>query len=117
MPASGCWSPPVARVSRSTASASWATAPPPGAASPPRGELERKRLDGIVVNDISRAGIGFEADENEVTILTRDGIERHVPQSRKERVARAVLEEVERLRAARVGTDGARADTRSPARV
>jgi phosphopantothenoylcysteine decarboxylase/phosphopantothenate--cysteine ligase len=82
-----------------------------------RGKLQRKRLDAIVVNDISRAGIGFEADENEVTILTADGVERHVPRSRKERVAGAVLDEVERLRAAREGTDGARADTRSPARV
>ena len=82
-----------------------------------RGKLERKRLDAIVVNDISRADIGFEADENEVTILTADGGERHVPRSRKEHVARAVLDEVERLRATRVGTDGARADTRSPARV
>jgi phosphopantothenoylcysteine decarboxylase / phosphopantothenate---cysteine ligase len=82
-----------------------------------RGKLARKRLDAIVVNDISRAGIGFESDENEVTILTADGAERHVPRSRKERVARAVLDAVERLRATRVGTDGARADTRSPARV
>ena len=82
-----------------------------------RGKLGRKRLDAIVVNDISRAGIGFEADENEVTILTPDGAERHVPRSRKEHVARAVLDEVERLRAATVGTDGTRADTRSPARV
>ncbi len=82
-----------------------------------RGKLERKRLDAIVVNDISRAEIGFEVDENEVTILTADGVQRHVPRSRKEQVARAVLDEVERLRAAREGTDGARADTRSPARV
>ncbi len=82
-----------------------------------RGKLERKRLDAIVVNDISRAEIGFEVDENEVTIVTADGGERHVPRSRKEQVARAVLDEVERLRAAREGTDGARADTRSPARV
>jgi phosphopantothenoylcysteine decarboxylase/phosphopantothenate--cysteine ligase len=84
-----------------------------------RGKLERKRLDAIVVNDISRAGIGFEAEDNEVTILTADGEERHVARSRKERVARAVLDEVERLRATRGarGTDGARAGTRSPARV
>jgi phosphopantothenoylcysteine decarboxylase/phosphopantothenate--cysteine ligase len=82
-----------------------------------RGKLERKRLDAIVVNDISRAGIGFDADENEVTILTADGAERHVPQSRKEKVARAVLDEVERLRASKGGVDGARAGTRSPARV
>ena len=84
-----------------------------------RGKLARKRLDAIVVNDISRAGIGFEAEDNEVTIVTADGVERHVPPSRKERVARAVLDEVERLRATRGEhrTDGARADTRSPASV
>jgi phosphopantothenoylcysteine decarboxylase/phosphopantothenate--cysteine ligase len=83
-----------------------------------REKLERKRLDAIVVNDISRAGIGFEAEDNEVTILTADGAERHVPRSRKERVARAVLDEVQRLRAAKgTRTDGARADTRSPAAV
>jgi phosphopantothenoylcysteine decarboxylase/phosphopantothenate--cysteine ligase len=82
-----------------------------------RGKLERKRLDAIVVNDISRVGIGFESEENEVTILTADGRERHVTRSRKEQVARAVLDEVERLRAVRGGTDGTRAGTRSPARV
>ncbi|MBV9414909.1 MAG: bifunctional phosphopantothenoylcysteine decarboxylase/phosphopantothenate--cysteine ligase CoaBC, partial [Solirubrobacterales bacterium] len=84
-----------------------------------RGKLERKRLDAIVVNDISLTGIGFDADDNEVTILTADGAERHVPRARKERVAQAVLDEVERLRAVRGarGTDGARTDTRSPAAV
>jgi phosphopantothenoylcysteine decarboxylase/phosphopantothenate--cysteine ligase len=85
-----------------------------------RGKLERKRLDAIVVNDISHAGIGFEAADNEVTILTADGAQRHVPRSRKELIARAVLDEVERLRAgkgARTTPDGTRADTRSPARV
>ncbi len=82
-----------------------------------RGKLDRKRLDAVVVNDISDAGIGFESDENEVTILTADGGERHVPRARKERVAQAVLDEVERLRRARGGTHGARADARSPARV
>jgi phosphopantothenoylcysteine decarboxylase/phosphopantothenate--cysteine ligase len=88
-----------------------------GAVELGRGKLERKRLDAIVVNDISRAGIGFESDDNEVTILTAGGGERHVPRSRKELVARAVLDEVERLRTRRGGTDGARASTRSPARV
>src|SRR5919204_1874251 len=33
-----------------------------------RGKLERKEIDAIVVNDISREDIGFDADENEVTI-------------------------------------------------
>jgi phosphopantothenoylcysteine decarboxylase / phosphopantothenate---cysteine ligase len=35
-----------------------------------RRKLIEKGLDAIVVNDISRADIGFDADENEVTILT-----------------------------------------------
>ena len=88
-----------------------------GAVERGRGKLERKRLDAVVVNDIADAGIGFESEENEVTIVTADGVERHVPRDRKERVAQAVLDEVERLRTTGGGTDGARADTRSPARV
>ena len=36
-------------------------------------KLARKGLDAIVVNDISRPEIGFDAGDNEVTILTRDG--------------------------------------------
>jgi len=82
-----------------------------------RGKIERKRLDALVVNDISTVGVGFEAEDNEVTILTADGFERHVPRSRKESVARVVLDEVQRLRAARGGEDGARAGSRSAARV
>src|SRR5918999_4090586 len=38
-----------------------------------REKLERKRLDAVVLNDISRADIGFDAVDNEVTILTREG--------------------------------------------
>ena len=82
-----------------------------------RGKLESKRLDAIVVNDISQDGVGFDAEENEVTILASDGGERHVARSRKEHVARAVLDEVERLRAVKRGADGTRASTRSSARV
>jgi phosphopantothenoylcysteine decarboxylase / phosphopantothenate---cysteine ligase len=88
-----------------------------GAVERGRGKLARKRLDAMVVNDIAAAGIGFESDDNEVTILTADGAGRHVPRARKERVARAVIDEVERIRTARGGTDGTRADARSPARV
>jgi phosphopantothenoylcysteine decarboxylase/phosphopantothenate--cysteine ligase len=65
-----------------------------------RGKLERKRLDAIVVNDISRAGIGFDAAENEVTILAADGRETEVPRTGKRTVAGVVLDEVERLRTA-----------------
>jgi phosphopantothenoylcysteine decarboxylase/phosphopantothenate--cysteine ligase len=76
-----------------------------------RGKLRRKGLDAVVVNDISRADIGFEGADNEVTIVTATG-ERHVPRTGKAQVAAAVLDEVARLReGARdgaAGADGAR---------
>ena len=66
-----------------------------GAVEYGRGKLESKRLDAIVVNDISRPDIGFESDANEVVIVTAGG-ERRVPRASKEEVADAVLDEVER---------------------
>ncbi len=60
-------------------------------------KLARKRLDAIVVNDISRPEIGFDVDHNEVTILTADGRNVLVPRDTKDAVASAVLDEVERL--------------------
>jgi phosphopantothenoylcysteine decarboxylase / phosphopantothenate---cysteine ligase len=84
-----------------------------------RRKLEGKGLDAIVINDISKPEIGFEVGENEVTILAADGGELHVPQTSKEQVAGAVLDEVElRLGTRREGTGGAaRARTGSAARV
>ena len=57
-----------------------------GAVERGRAKLERKGLDAVVVNDISRTEIGFDAPDNEVTIVTADG-ERHVPLGSKEAVA------------------------------
>jgi phosphopantothenoylcysteine decarboxylase/phosphopantothenate--cysteine ligase len=68
-----------------------------GAVERARGKLERKRLDAVVVNDISRSDIGFEANENEVTLVTATGDEQ-VPFGPKADVARAILDLVERLR-------------------
>jgi phosphopantothenoylcysteine decarboxylase/phosphopantothenate--cysteine ligase len=62
-----------------------------------RAKLERKGLDMVVVNDISRLDIGFDADHNEVTIVTAAG-EQLVPLAGKDAVAAAILDEVERLR-------------------
>ncbi len=69
-----------------------------GAVDYGRGKLRDKGLDAVVVNDISRSDIGIGADANEVTILTAAG-EAHVPRAAKERVAEAILDAVERLRA------------------
>jgi phosphopantothenoylcysteine decarboxylase/phosphopantothenate--cysteine ligase len=66
-----------------------------------RAKLERKRLDAVVVNDISRGDIGFDAGDNEVTILVASGEDRHVPLAPKAVVAGTVLDVVEALRAGR----------------
>jgi phosphopantothenoylcysteine decarboxylase/phosphopantothenate--cysteine ligase len=62
-----------------------------------RAKLTGKRLDAIVLNDVSMPGIGFDSPENEVTIVTRDA-EHQVARTAKLEVARAVLEAVDRLR-------------------
>jgi phosphopantothenoylcysteine decarboxylase / phosphopantothenate---cysteine ligase len=71
-----------------------------------RGKLERKRVDLLVVNDISLPGIGFDVPDNAVTILSDGGGERQVPRTSKLGVARTVLDEAERLRE-REEVDGA----------
>jgi phosphopantothenoylcysteine decarboxylase/phosphopantothenate--cysteine ligase len=84
-----------------------------------RGKLRRKGLDAVVVNDVSRPGIGFDAEENEVTIVTAAG-ERRVAQAQKSLIAQAVLDEIERLRAERsegAQSGGARAGAGSAAGV
>jgi phosphopantothenoylcysteine decarboxylase/phosphopantothenate--cysteine ligase len=58
-----------------------------------RDKLERKRLDAVVVNDVSAPGIAFDATDNEVTIVTADG-EKHVPRATKAAVAASVLDAV-----------------------
>jgi phosphopantothenoylcysteine decarboxylase / phosphopantothenate---cysteine ligase len=63
-----------------------------------RAKLARKGLDVVVVNDISRTDIGFDSEENEVTIVLAEG-EREVGRGPKQEVAAAILDEVERLRA------------------
>jgi phosphopantothenoylcysteine decarboxylase/phosphopantothenate--cysteine ligase len=55
-----------------------------------RDKLARKGLDAVVVNDVAQAGIGFDATDNEVTIVTADG-DQAVPRADKAAIARAVL--------------------------
>ncbi|HXV53499.1 MAG TPA: bifunctional phosphopantothenoylcysteine decarboxylase/phosphopantothenate--cysteine ligase CoaBC [Solirubrobacterales bacterium] len=62
-----------------------------------REKLERKAVDAIVFNDVSRPEIGFESADNEVTIVERAG-EHHVPLASKDEVAEAILDRVEAIR-------------------
>jgi phosphopantothenoylcysteine decarboxylase / phosphopantothenate---cysteine ligase len=62
-----------------------------------REKLARKGLDAIVVNDISRSDIGFDTDQNEVTIVLA-GEERFVRRAPKTEVAAAILDVVQQVR-------------------
>jgi phosphopantothenoylcysteine decarboxylase / phosphopantothenate---cysteine ligase len=72
-----------------------------GAAERAREKLERKGVDAIVLNDVSQPGIGFDAPENEVSIVTRAGTQQ-VPKALKSEIARAIIEVVEKLHAEEV---------------
>jgi phosphopantothenoylcysteine decarboxylase / phosphopantothenate---cysteine ligase len=67
-------------------------------------KLTRKGLDAIVVNDISRGDIGFDAEANEVTILTA-GEDRtqaqKVGRAAKAQIAETILDVIQKLRAGR----------------
>ena len=58
--------------------------------------LHDKNVDLVVYNDVGRNAVGFDAAENEVVLITREG-EREVTRAPKEQIAAAVLDEVERL--------------------
>jgi len=76
-----------------------------GALERARAKLVRKRVDAVIVNDIARSDIGFEAPDNEVTILTVAG-EMHVARASKAEVARAVLDAIIVLRVRAAETTG-----------
>ena len=61
-----------------------------------RAKLARKGADLFVLNDVSRPDIGFDASDNEVTLLAASG-ERTVAKAPKEEIAAAILDEVETL--------------------
>ena len=61
-----------------------------------REKLVRKRADLVVYNDVSLDGIGFDADDNEVMLITAGG-ERRVARAPKRDVAAAIIDAAEEL--------------------
>ena len=61
-----------------------------------RGKLERKSVDVIVANDVSRPGAGFDGDTNAVTLVTAAGVE-DVPLQSKSAVASRILDRIETI--------------------
>jgi phosphopantothenoylcysteine decarboxylase/phosphopantothenate--cysteine ligase len=64
-------------------------------------KLERKRLDLIVANDISRTDSGFGTDDNAVVLLDRTGGRHDLPLLPKREVADRILDEALAIRQAR----------------
>jgi phosphopantothenoylcysteine decarboxylase/phosphopantothenate--cysteine ligase len=62
-----------------------------------RQKLAAKHLDAIVVNDVSREGIGFDSERNAVTIITHDEVV-EVPETTKRELAQRILDQVVRIR-------------------
>jgi phosphopantothenoylcysteine decarboxylase/phosphopantothenate--cysteine ligase len=62
-----------------------------------RQKLASKQLDAIIVNDVSREGIGFDSERNEVTIITRGEVV-EVAETTKWEVAQRVLDQIVRIR-------------------
>jgi phosphopantothenoylcysteine decarboxylase/phosphopantothenate--cysteine ligase len=63
-----------------------------------RRKLLSKSLDAIVVNDVSRQGVGFDSERNAVTIITHHDVV-EVAETTKLEVAQRVLDQIARLRA------------------
>jgi phosphopantothenoylcysteine decarboxylase / phosphopantothenate---cysteine ligase len=62
-----------------------------------REKLQRKGVDAIVVNDISRAGIGFDSERNAAVFLIASGIV-EIPEASKNEVAGRILDEAVAMR-------------------
>jgi phosphopantothenoylcysteine decarboxylase / phosphopantothenate---cysteine ligase len=67
-----------------------------------REKRDRKGADLVVYNDVGRTDIGFDAVDNEVVVISAQG-ERRIPKASKERIAAAILDEVETLLEGRDG--------------
>jgi phosphopantothenoylcysteine decarboxylase / phosphopantothenate---cysteine ligase len=58
-----------------------------------RESMTKSGADLVVANDVSRSDIGFSSDENEVTLVPRDGGEpKHLEKASKEEIAREIIE-------------------------
>ncbi len=63
-----------------------------------KGKLEKKNLDMIVANDVSKPQAGFNVDTNLIKLLKRDGSIEELPLMSKKELAYIILERVMKLR-------------------
>ena len=63
-----------------------------------RRKMEAKEADLVVVNDVGRSDVGFDAPDNEVLLVTRDGPAQRIPRASKREVAERIWDAVMRVR-------------------
>jgi phosphopantothenoylcysteine decarboxylase / phosphopantothenate---cysteine ligase len=61
-----------------------------------REKLDRKGVDLVVYNDVSRADIGFDSEENEVVLVSAGG-ERRISKAPKDQIAATIVDTAEEL--------------------
>jgi phosphopantothenoylcysteine decarboxylase/phosphopantothenate--cysteine ligase len=66
-----------------------------------RKKLAAKGLDLVAANDVSREGVGFDADRNALTLLWPDGAEDRIPERSKDECARALWDAIQEGRRGR----------------
>ena len=77
-----------------------------------RQKLDNKGLDAIVANDVSRKDAGFDSENNAVVILLRDDPQPiELPLMSKLETAHRILDEVVKLRRARIASKAAATET------
>jgi len=69
-------------------------------------KLETKNCDMIVANLVGRQDIGFESDDNEVTLALRDGEFKTLPRAPKREIADRIFDEALKLRLVLHTTNG-----------
>ena len=61
-------------------------------------KIQKKNLDMIIANDVSKPGAGFNTDTNIIKIITRDGNIEELPMASKDSLAGEILDRVMKLR-------------------
>lgn len=57
-------------------------------------KMQDKELDLIIANDVSRADTGIAADDNQVTVIWKDGKNQEIPQMDKVQLSELLIEEI-----------------------
>ncbi|HYO91046.1 MAG TPA: bifunctional phosphopantothenoylcysteine decarboxylase/phosphopantothenate--cysteine ligase CoaBC, partial [Pyrinomonadaceae bacterium] len=78
-----------------------------------RAKLERKNLDAIIANDVTREGAGFDAETNIITLISRGAEPVELPIMSKLEAAHRILDEIVRLRRAKSDSSGDAANIRN----